>query len=468
MTDIRNPESDITRVAHSALILRPLFELGARRIRHSEEGQNRAWSLLDPLWLAFAMLDTISIVSEYQIGATRDEIFEKIRPHAKNQIEAQHKRVKMEEIEEVLHRIFDHLTNREQGYLPFSYPLWDPDSGHFLTRKFWLVKYVYSDETADNGRARFTLTDEGYSAYFGLHETGALDAAAIGNLRIRMFIERGNIEDAIGVADQNRKQCQRKASEVRGIRRAIQRNILSVDFNRINDMANDGAEQASRIQMESGRLHHIVLDNLETTSKAEHGAHLVLLAQRLERLGRRQLELVHELQTLPEDYHDNGYKLFRKRTMGLHPTPEQILETAALLPEADAAKIGHEFLATFDPPIRPTLFDPAGLIEGLERSLDRQGESGDTKQAVQEIDGVSLLRYMPELTPRILPTPSIWWQASSPTAPGISRIFLKPHRKRPNSHCRCHAHLPVRGGTPPCQASGHLGFGIQKRPHHLA
>ena len=46
---------------------------------------------------------------------------------------------------------------------------------------FWLIKTVY---TGEGREALFTLTDEGYTAYFGLHETGALDATAIGNLRI--------------------------------------------------------------------------------------------------------------------------------------------------------------------------------------------------------------------------------------------------------------------------------------------
>jgi len=263
-----------------------------------------------------------------------------------------------------------------------------------MTRKFWLIKTVY---TGKGSEALFSLTDEGYAAYFGLHETNALDAAAIGNLRIKMLIERGNLDDAVSVADGNRKHCARKALEIRTIRRMIRRNIQAVDFGHVRTLAEEGVNQATDIQKESSRLHNMVIENMLTSQDEKHGSKLHRLAELLERLNHQLVKLSAELQQLPDDYHNHSHKHFRKRSMGTLPPMDQVMERIFGLGEEDASEIGYEFIARFDPPARRPLFDPAALIEACDRALERQHVPGDQSQMIIEIAGTPVDRFVPEL-----------------------------------------------------------------------
>ncbi len=391
---IRTFETDVTRVVNSGLIMRPIYELSLRGLRGSEE-QSLAWECVDVMWLAFAILDTVSELSEYQPGASRREVMERVLPLAEEQAGARNGDITTKGLKRVLNKIFDHLVNRENRYLPFEYDYYNGGTGKFEVRKFWLIKAVY---TGEGSTSLFSLTDEGYSAYFGLHETGALDSASIGNLRIRLLIERGSVDDAISVAEQNRKQCIRKKHEVRNTRRSIQRNIRSVDFGRIDAMADEGARQATDIQVESGRLHHLVMENLLTLGEGEQWYKLSRLAEQLEKLNGRQMELVNELQRLPDDYQGHSHKLFRRRSIGALPPMEEVMRRVSLMEENHAAETGLGFIARLDPPVRKPLFDPATLIEAAERLLERKLALGDNSQPVHEIDGNPLERYASELT----------------------------------------------------------------------
>ncbi|WP_300668173.1 hypothetical protein [Desulfoluna sp.] len=394
----RSQATDVTRVVHSGLIMRPIYELEMRRFR-SDEDKNRAWDVLDLMWIAFAILDSVSELSEYHVGASRTEVLEKVFPAVETQGKASGIDPSEADLYEVLNKIFDHLINRSNRYLPFEYPYFDGAKQQFETRKFWLVKAVY---TGQGKTTLFTLTDEGYAAYFGLHETSALDATAIGNLRIKMFIERGNVDDAIAVAEQNQKQCLRKSHDIRNTRRSIQRNIQAVDFERLNDMADEGTHQALQIQQESHRLQHLVSENLQETEDEDLEAKLLHLGAQLKTLNGRQMELVGELQRLPDDYHANSHKLFRRSSLGVIPPPEEILKRVCGMGEEDAAQLGREFISRFDPPVRPLLFDPASIIDAIERALDRQNPEGGKGQAVQEIDGVPIETYQSELTDELM------------------------------------------------------------------
>jgi hypothetical protein len=388
--------SDVSRAVHSGLIMRPIYELEARRFLLSEGDETPpGGQALDVCWLAFAILDAISELSEYQAGATRGEVLEKILPLARQQALACGMTVADEGLLDVLNKVFDHLANREKRYLPFRYPYFDGLSGAYRTRRFWLVKTVY---TGEGGEARFTLTDEGYAAYFGLHETSALDAAAIGNLRIKLLIDRGNVDDAIGVAEGNRKQCARKALEVRAARHQIRRNIHAVDFEALRALAEEGVNQATDIQKEGSRLYNMVIENLLGSRGEVHGAKLQRLAERLERLNHQLMRLSTELQQLPEDYHNHSHKLFRRRDPGSFPPMEEVMERICRMPEADAARVGTEFIARIDPPAQRPLFDPAAVIEACDRALERQNVPGDRSQAVLEVDGTMIARFATELT----------------------------------------------------------------------
>jgi hypothetical protein len=236
-------QTDVSRAVHSAAIMRPIFELEARRFGQSDtDDTGDIWEGVDALWIAFAVLDVISELTEYQSGATRAEVLEKILPLAHQQVAACGIEATPEGLAGVLNKVFDHLVNRHRRYLPFSYTWFNGALGRYQTRRFWLIKTVY---TGEGHEALFTLTNEGYSAYFGLHETSALDATAIGNLRIKLLIERGNVDDAISVADGNRKQCARKALEVRNTRRQIRRNIHAVAFDHVQALAKEGVNQAT-------------------------------------------------------------------------------------------------------------------------------------------------------------------------------------------------------------------------------
>jgi hypothetical protein len=396
----RTVETDVTRVVHSGLIMRPIFELDARRLRQSDTGDfSEAWADLDVIWLTFAMLDVVSELTEYQVGATREEVIKIVLPHARRQADTSEKELTDDGIKEALNKIFDHLVNRENRYLPFEYSYFDAGAGSFQKRRFWLIKNVF---TGESGPSLFTLTDEGYTAYFGLLETGALDAAAIGNLRIRMLIERGNVDDAIGVARQNRKQCIRKSHEVRRERRKIRNNIRLVDFKALMTLADEGAQQATHIQKESGRLHRMVLDNLMNMDLKHRRSRMHVLADALGDLNQHLMDLSRELQRLPDDYHAYVHKLFGKRSSGILPRVDEVLKRVCRMAQADGAKVGERFLAGFDPPMLRPLFDPAGIILSCDRALERRITPGDHRQPIQEIEGESIQRHEPQLTPELM------------------------------------------------------------------
>jgi hypothetical protein len=389
-------ESDVSRAVHSALIMRPIYELEARRFRQAEVDESaNAWEGVDLMWIAFAVLDVISELTEYQVGASRAEVVQKILPLVRQQVLACRMTVADEALDDLVNKVFDHLVNRANRYLPFATTYFDGAAGRYRSRRFWLVKTVY---TGEGREALFTLTDEGYVAYFGLHETSALDATAIGNLRIKLLIERGNLDDAIAVAEGNRKQCARKALEVRTIRRLIRRNIQAVAFSRVRDLAEEGVKQAMGIQKEGSRLHNMVIENLLTAQSERHGAKLHRLAEKLETLSHQLMKLSGELQDLPEDYEKYSHKLFRRRASGAFPSMDEVMGRIFRLTEEDAARVGDEFMARIDPPARRALFDPAAVIEACDRALERQNVPGDHSQVVLEIDGEPIQRFEPELS----------------------------------------------------------------------
>ena len=393
-------ESDVGKAVYSALIMRPVFELEARRFRQSDaDDTSTIWDGLDLLWVAFAIMDVISELTEYQSGATRAEILKRIFPLARRQAAACGIEATGEGLTDVLNKVFDHLVNRHNRYLPFQYTWFDGSARRYRQRRFWLIKTIY---TGEGREALFTLSDEGYSAYFGLHETGALDAAAIGNLRIKLLIERGNVDDAISVADGNRKQCARKALEVRNTRRQIRRNIHAVDFDQVRNLAEEGVTQATTIQKEGRRLHNMVVENLTASQNDRHEAKLHRLADMLERLNTQLMNLTVELQQLPDDYDSHSFKLFRRRSLGAFPPMEEVMRRLFRLAEDDAAQVGTEFIARIDPPAPRTWFDPASVIEACDRALERQNVPGDRRQSVHEIDGTPIQRFMPELSDQLM------------------------------------------------------------------
>ncbi len=394
--------TDVSRAVYSASIMRPIFELEARRFGQSEPDDTGAiWDGVDALWIAFAILDVISELTEYQSGATRGEVLEKILPLARAQVSACGVEATTEGLTDILNKVFDHLVNRNNRYLPFQYSWFDGSIGRFQTRRFWLIKTVY---TGEGREALFTLTDEGYAAYFGLHETSALDAAAIGNLRIKLLIERGNVDDALSVADGNRKQCSRKALEVHNTRRQIRRNIHAVAFEHVRALAQEGVHQATAIQKEGRRLHNMVIENLMASGKGQRNAKLHRLAETLERLNDQLLKLSGELQQLPDDYHYHSFKLFRRRSLGVFPPMEEVMRRLCRLGEDEAADVGTQFIARIDPPAQRTLFDPASVIEACDRALERKNVPGDRKQTIHEIDTIPVQHFASDLTESLMHT----------------------------------------------------------------
>ncbi|MGM0453912.1 MAG: hypothetical protein ACQERN_12170 [Thermodesulfobacteriota bacterium] len=380
--------------------MRPIYELETRRFLQTDADDTPAiWQKLDLMWIAFAVLDTISELSEYQLGATRDEVLEKILPIIRRQTTAFGLTLTGDGLYKVLGKVFDHLVNRDNRYLPFDYTYFDGTTNRHHSRKFWLIKTIY---TGQGKKALFSLTEEGYTAYFGLHETSALDATAIGNLRIKLLIERGNVDDAISVAEGNRKQCIRKALEIRNIRRLIKRNIRTVDFEQVKTLAEEGIHQGTDIQKESARLHNMVIENLPVSAGEKHGRRLYHLADLLEGVNHQLMKLSSELQHLPEDFHNHSHKLFRRRSSGAFPPMDQVMRRVLSMAENDAANVGTEFIARIDPPGQRPIFDPAAVIEACDRALERKNGADDRRQTVVEVDGASIERFVPDLDETIM------------------------------------------------------------------
>lgn len=392
-------ETDVSRATFSALIMRPIYELESRRFGQSDASESQVWDSVDLMWTAFAILDVISELTEYQVGATRTEVVGRIVHLIRKQVEACKKAFSDEVLEDVVRKVFDHLVNRNNRYLPFSYTYFNGVSESFKSRRFWIIKTVF---TGEGQEARFSLTAEGYAAYFGLHESSALDATAIGNLRIKLLLDRGNLDDAINVADGNRKQCARKAHEVRTVRRLIKRNIQTVAYDRVEGLADEGVNQAMDIQKEGSRLHNLVIENMLGSETGRSAFKLHRLAEKLEALNHSLMKLAGELQDLPEDYQSNSHKLFRRRGTGAFPCMDEVLQRIFRLDENHAALIGTEFIARIDPPARRTLFDPAAVIEACDRALEKQQMAGDHSQAMIEVDGKPILRFQPDLSDQLM------------------------------------------------------------------
>jgi hypothetical protein len=70
--------------------------------------------------------------------------------------------------------------------------------------------------------------------------------------------------------------------------------------------------------------------------------------------------------------------------------------------EAEAAKLGEEFIARIDPPQRRPLFDPAAVIEACDRALERQNIPGDRNRKVLEVDGVPIEQFKSELSDELM------------------------------------------------------------------
>jgi hypothetical protein len=393
-------DTDVTRVVRSSLVMRPVYELSARRLTGQDEAPHPAWDHLDVIWLAFATLDVISELTEFAPGVTRKNVISRLFVLARNQGRAMNMDIESGALEEVLHKIFDHLVNRENRYRPFEYTYFDAAARQMVPKKFWLIKTVYTDTEQ---AAQFHLTDEGYTAYFGLYETGALDAAAIGNLRIQLLIDRGKVDDAIGVALQNRKQLLRKSQEIQAMGRAIRRSINRVDVNEINVMADDGALQTQQIQKESARLNHLVRKKLsDPDTEPGLGRKLSLLGDALEKLNTRLLTLSGQLQELPEIFDRHSHKLFRRPALGIFPACEQILNDISGLYTPDGEYIGMEFMARFDPAVCRPLFDPASLMSACDRALERRNQAEEQACGIHEIDAVPMAHFESRMAPELM------------------------------------------------------------------
>nr|WP_319396834.1 hypothetical protein [uncultured Desulfobacter sp.] len=398
--DVSGVDTDVTRVVRSSLVMRPVYELSARRLTGQDEAPHPAWDHLDVIWLAFATLDVISELTEFTPGVTRKNVISRLFVLAQNQARAMKMDIEPAALEAVLHKIFDHLANRDNRYRPFEYTYFDAAARQMVPKKFWLIKTVYTDT---DQAAHFHLTDEGYTAYFGLYETGALDAAAIGNLRIQLLIDRGKVDDAIGVALQNRKQLLRKSQEIQAMGRAIRRSINRVDVNEINAMADDGAQQTRLIQTESARLNHLVRKKLAAPdTEQDLGGKLSLLGDALEKLNTRLLTLSGQLQELPEIFDRHSHKLFRRPGLGIFPACEQILNDISGLYTPDGEHIGMEFMARFDPAVCRPLFDPASLMSACDRALERRNQAEEQACGIQEIDAEPMAQFESRLAPELM------------------------------------------------------------------
>jgi len=398
--EVSGVDTDVTRVVRSSLVMRPVYELSARRLPGQDEAPHPAWDHLDVIWLAFAALDVISELTEFAPGVTRKKVISRLLVLARNQARSMAMEIEQGALEEVLHKIFDHLVNRDNRYRPFEYTYFDASARQMVTKKFWLIKTVYTDTEK---AAQFHLTDEGYTAYFGLYETGALDAAAIGNLRIQLLIDRGKVDDAIGVALQNRKQLLRKSQEIQAMGRTIRRSINRVDVNEINAMADEGAQQTQQIQKESARLNHLVRKKLTSPdTEPDLGRKLSLLGEALEKLNTRLLTLSGQLQELPEIFDRHSHKLFRRPALGILPACEQVLNDIASLGTPDGEHIGMEFMARFDPAVCRPLFDPASLMSACDRALERRNQAEEQACGIQEIDAQPMAQFESRLAPELM------------------------------------------------------------------
>lgn len=66
--EVSGVDTDVTRVVRSSLVIRPVYELSARRLPGQDESPHPAWDHLNVIWLAFATLDVISELTEFAPG----------------------------------------------------------------------------------------------------------------------------------------------------------------------------------------------------------------------------------------------------------------------------------------------------------------------------------------------------------------------------------------------------------------
>lgn|GEM_PF-6682248 len=71
--ELQSAETDVKRVVLSGLIMRPIFELDSRHMLNQEGNHH-----LDIIWLAFALLDVVSEMTEYPSGVSRKDVIARL------------------------------------------------------------------------------------------------------------------------------------------------------------------------------------------------------------------------------------------------------------------------------------------------------------------------------------------------------------------------------------------------------
>ncbi len=121
--NVSGVDTDVTRVVRSSLVMRPVYELSARRLTGQDEVPHPAWDHLDVIWLAFATLDVISELTEFTPGVTRNSVISRLFVLARNQARAMNMDIEPWALEEVLHKYLTIWSTGTTGTAPLNIPI---------------------------------------------------------------------------------------------------------------------------------------------------------------------------------------------------------------------------------------------------------------------------------------------------------------------------------------------------------
>ncbi len=394
------------------------------------EGRYSAFSELDLHWLAFAMLDYVAERTNFSDGIARHKVIKASLLAAREQARAKElcEILDDEGLEVGLSMLFDALCNRGNNYRAFKVEVWDAEQGEYKQRRFWLLKTVFTDIKSETDEWLFELTNEGYIAYFGLMEQDAIDLARINLLRVEMLLDRGAFGEALTLAETNSKQAHRLTTEIKAIRRQIERQIRAVDMDRVTYLGNEGILQIKKLQDDLKMLGTVVRNHIDTTSESTRLNQLMLLSEKLRDQKSATVRLSSESMELPDTFREHQYKLFRRREhmAGRRLPPlESVIDHLGSLPHNQINESADEFLALLNSPIAIDIFDPGAMLVQLDRVMTRESNKGIDAEVSDEDELYLPDDYESSLTPDLVKETRDWLVRCLPEEGGRLSLLIE-------------------------------------------
>jgi hypothetical protein len=307
-------DSTLDRRAKSFALLRPLYDLGANKGRHTEFQLDQ----LDLFRIASVVLETIITemggsrqgALRHQIGAAVAQEIEKSAPATP--AETRHN---------ITEFVLDHLTNekaRDSFRIPYQRATED-GKVEWATAVFKLVELREIDAGSE---PRYVASVEAINLFLQSLSIEIEAQQAATEAVMKHFLKNGQLDRMVEEARRAIAQTIQYQKTIEGALRMAERNVDNVDW--INTMI-PKLRQARRHIQERLTIEHELLQGVETRQEEARGTDLQQLAEGAEHL-RRAIEKHNQL--LPvvieaDDHylHEHSLQKFRKSCLVALPNP---------------------------------------------------------------------------------------------------------------------------------------------------